>query len=134
MNARPRLVIALVVSMMLVAFMGYFVFAGASQLLVSVNQLLANKDGSQAKTVQLTGKVVAANRDQSPVKFVLRDFSSPRTVTVAYSGSVPPAFRVGRSVIITGRLGAGGVFRGKPDTLLTKCPSKYSAANDSSGA
>ena len=77
--------------------------------------------------MQLTGKVVSANRDQSPVKFVLRDFSTPRTVTVAYSGSVPPAFRVGRSVIITGRLGSGGVFRGKPDTLLTKCPSKYSA-------
>ena len=72
--------------------------------------------------MQLTGKVVAANRDQSPVKFVLRDFSSPRTVTVAYSGSVPDAFRVGRSVIITGRLGAGGVFRGKPDTPADQMP------------
>jgi cytochrome c-type biogenesis protein CcmE len=134
MNGRPRLVIALAVSMMLVAFMGYFVFAGAGQLLVSVNQLLANKDGSQAKTVQLTGTVVAANSDQSPVKFVLRDFSSPQRVTVAYSGSVPPAFRVGRSVIITGRMSSAGVFRGKPDTLLTKCPSKYSASKDGAGA
>ena len=35
--------------MMLVAFMGYFVFAGAGQLLVSVNQLIANKDGAQQR-------------------------------------------------------------------------------------
>ncbi len=54
--------------MMLVAFMGYFVFAGAGQLLVSVNQLMADKDGAQQKTVQLTGKVVSATGDQSPVQ------------------------------------------------------------------
>jgi cytochrome c-type biogenesis protein CcmE len=40
---------------------------------------------------------------------------------------VPDAFRVGRSVIVTGKLDQGGVFSAKPDTLLTKCPSKYSA-------
>ena len=131
MNARPRLVIALVVSMMLVAFMGYFVFAGAGQLLVSVNQLMADKNGAQQKTVQLTGTVVSASGDESPVRFVLRDFSSPRTVTVAYTGSVPDAFRVGRSVIVTGKLSSAGVFQGKPDSLLTKCPSKYSASKDS---
>jgi cytochrome c-type biogenesis protein CcmE len=134
MSARPRLFIALGVSMMLVAFMGYFVFASGSQLLVSVSQLSADKDGAQQKTVQLTGTVVSATADQSPVKFVLRDFSSPKTVTVDYTGSVPDAFKVGRSVIVTGKLSSGGVFEGKPDSLLTKCPSKYSASDSSSGA
>jgi cytochrome c-type biogenesis protein CcmE len=129
MHGRPRLIIALVVSMMLVSFMGYFLIAGGGQLLVSVDQLHSNKDGAQQKTVQLTGTVVSATGDQSPVRFVLRDFSSPETVTVAYSGSVPAAFKVGRSVIITGKL-ADGVFEGKPDSLLTKCPSKYSARKD----
>ena len=130
MHARPRLIIALAISMMLVAFMGYFVFAGSGQLLVSVHQLAMDKDGAQSKTVQLTGKVVSSTGTESPMRFVLRDFGSAQTVTVAYQGSVPDAFRVGRSVIVTGQM-RHGVFEGKRDSLLTKCPSKYSATNDS---
>ena len=37
---------AWLIAFMLVAFMGYFVFAGAGQLLVSVNQLMADKNDS----------------------------------------------------------------------------------------
>ena len=133
MHARPRLIIALVISMMLVAFMGYFVFAGSGRLLVSVHQLALDKDGAQGKTVQLTGKVVSTTGSETPMKFVLRDFSSAQTVTVAYQGSVPDAFRVGRSVIVTGHM-RDGVFQGNRDSLLTKCPSKYSASAQDSNA
>jgi len=45
---------------------------------------------------------------------------------VRYSGgSVPDAFREGRRIIVTGHM-SGGEFVANPDSLVTKCPSKYS--------
>ncbi len=127
MTGRPRLVIALVVSMMLVAFGGYTLLAGSDQLLVSVAQLRANRDGAAHERVQLTGTVLSASRRGSPLRFVLADDgAAATTVAVDYAGSVPDAFKVGRHVIVTGRM-QDGTFVAERDTLLTKCPSKYSA-------
>jgi cytochrome c-type biogenesis protein CcmE len=132
MTARPRLVIALVVASLLSVFLVYTALAGSGTLLVSVDQLAANKDGARAKTVQLTGTAIrcdggdCAGRD-APFSFTLKDDGSPRTMIVSYaSGSVPDAFKEGRHVIVTGRV-RGGVFVAQPDSLVTKCPSKYSA-------
>jgi cytochrome c-type biogenesis protein CcmE len=76
--------------------------------------------------VTLTGTVVRASRTSDPMRFVLRDESSAQTVPVSYRGSVPDAFKTSRRVIVTGRL-ERGVFVAQPDSLLTKCPSKYSS-------
>ena len=46
------------------------------------------------------------------------------TVTVVYKGSVPDLFKTGRDVVVDGRM-RNGVFVAVPDTLVTKCPSKY---------
>jgi cytochrome c-type biogenesis protein CcmE len=37
---------------------------------------------------------------------------------------VPDLFKTGRDVVVDGRL-RNGVFVAVPDTLLTKCPSKF---------
>jgi cytochrome c-type biogenesis protein CcmE len=127
MTGRPRLVIALVVAMLLVTFLGYQLVGASDQLLVSVAQLRADRDGAAHKTVQLTGQVVSApDMSGDHKRFVLKDDGGPQTVTVNYNGAVPPAFKVGRRVIVTGTL-SGAVFRAQQDSLLTKCPSKYSA-------
>jgi cytochrome c-type biogenesis protein CcmE len=41
---------------------------------------------------------------------------------------VPDLFRVGRHVVIDGSL-RNGVFVATPGTMVTKCPSKYSASD-----
>jgi cytochrome c-type biogenesis protein CcmE len=46
------------------------------------------------------------------------------TIPVVYKGSVPDLFKTGRDVVVDGRL-RHGVFVAVPDTLVTKCPSKY---------
>jgi cytochrome c-type biogenesis protein CcmE len=46
-------------------------------------------------------------------------------VRVQYRGSVPDLFREGREVAVEGRVG-GQSFVAVPNTLVTKCPSKYS--------
>jgi cytochrome c-type biogenesis protein CcmE len=127
MTGRPRLVIALVVAMLLVTFLGYQLVGASDQLLVSVAQLRSNRDGAAHQTVQLTGQVVSApDMAGDSKRFVLRDEGSPQTLTVTYRGAVPQAFKIGRRVIVTGTM-TGAVFVGQPGSLLTKCPSKYSA-------
>jgi len=52
---------------------------------------------------------------------------SAAAVPVRYTGTVPDPFREGREVIVTvHRQGAG--FVGERDSLVTKCPSKFTAA------
>jgi cytochrome c-type biogenesis protein CcmE len=40
-------------------------------------------------------------------------------------------FRAGRDLVVTGTRQADGVFVSKPGTMITKCPSKYQAADTS---
>ncbi len=42
-----------------------------------------------------------------------------------YTGAVPDPFRDGREVIITVRKGSADAFVGENDSLVTKCPSKF---------
>jgi cytochrome c-type biogenesis protein CcmE len=52
-----------------------------------------------------------------------------KTLPVTYSGTVPDPFRGGREIVLTGEVDHG-VFVGERDTLVTKCPSKFTAANE----
>lgn len=58
------------------------------------------------------------------MRFRLRDIDGKATVAVVYTGSKPDLFRVGRHVYLKGKL-EGGVFVGQRNSLVTKCPSKY---------
>ena len=48
---------------------------------------------------------------------------------VAYHGQVPDIFRTGVQVVVTGSMGPDGVFHAT--TLLTKCPSRFTAGKQS---
>jgi cytochrome c-type biogenesis protein CcmE len=48
-------------------------------------------------------------------------------VPVSYTGAVPEPFREGREVIVTVRRQGAG-FIGERDSLITKCPSKFSTS------
>ncbi len=90
---------------------------------------LAQQDGR----VQLGGTVVGPVRGDARgegLRFTLRDVKGSGTVNVLYTGSVPDLFRVGREVMVTGKVDRG-TFAAERDSLVTKCPSKYSAERDS---
>jgi cytochrome c-type biogenesis protein CcmE len=88
-------------------------------------------DTHVGKVVQLTGTVVPGSvhsRSDGALDFRLADRANSKvSVLVAYSGTVPSAFRVGRELIVTGAL-RGRTFVAQHDSMITKCPSKYSAA------
>jgi cytochrome c-type biogenesis protein CcmE len=131
MTAAPRLVIALAVASLLAVFLVYQVARGSGQLIVTVGQLRADKDGAATKTVQLTGTAVSCQgvscaAAQAPFTMVVKDEASQATVPVSYAtGSVPDAFKQGRRIIVTGHM-QHGRFMAQADSLVTKCPSKYS--------
>ena len=60
------------------------------------------------------------------MRITLADYGDGQTIPVVYRGSVPDAFKAGREIVLDGRA-AGGVFQAKADSLVTKCPSKYTA-------
>lgn len=115
-----RLVIALSVAAVLAVFLLYSSLAGGGTPSLKPSQL----DG-RGDAVTLTGKVVGPIRVEGRTRrFGLRDRDGATAVPVVYTGSVSDQFRVGREVYLEGRL-RGGVFVGKKDSLVTRCPSKY---------
>ena len=70
------------------------------------------------------------------MRFRLRDLGSGpngTSVAVVYRGSVPDQFKVGRELVVDGRL-QDGVFVANEGSMITKCPSKYLPKKSESSA
>jgi cytochrome c-type biogenesis protein CcmE len=127
-----RLVIALSVAAALAVFILYTSIAGAGtpQIQPSALHEYAGQD------VTLVGKVVSTRGDShsaAGMRFVLRDVKQDSGVhaAVLYHGTVPDLYKVGREVVVTGKL-ENGRFAADDGSLSTKCPSKYAPAKTSS--
>jgi cytochrome c-type biogenesis protein CcmE len=121
---RFRLVTALTAAILLAGGLVWTSFGSASETR-SPSQLAAA--AASGRTYQLTGKVVAGyTRDGTVTNFRVRDRTGTASVPVRYTGALPDPFAAGREVIIDVRE-QGGVWVGQPNTLVTKCPSKFSA-------
>ena len=122
---RIRLIVALSAAVLLASALVYTSFSAATEA-STPSQLLRNGNSSD-RSVELTGKVAAGSvhRSGDTLRFAVRDRNGkgPK-VPVVYTGVVPDPFRVGREVIVTGRL-KDGTFIGERDSLVTKCPSKF---------
>ena len=125
-----RLVIALSVAAALAVFVLYTSIAGAGTPQIQPKDLAGHTG-----VVLLVGKVVSTtgNSHSAPgMRFVLRDVQgdSGTRARVVYHGTVPDPYRVGREVVVTGKL-RNGVFAAQDGSLVTKCPSKYAPAKSS---
>ena len=119
-----RLVVALCAAVLLAGALMYTSFSASSEAR-SPSQLVSTAE--PGKTYQLTGKVVAGyERDGTVTYFRVRDRAGNASVPVRYEGVLPDPFRAGREVIVDVRK-EGDVFVGEKDSLVTKCPSKFTA-------
>jgi cytochrome c-type biogenesis protein CcmE len=117
-------VIALSVAVVLAIFLLYTSLAAQETPSLQPSQL----PGHHGR-VTLGGMVVgpvAGDAHNTPLRFVLRDNKGSASVPVSYRGTVPDLFKVGRDVSLDGQL-VHGTFVAFPNTLVTKCPSKYTA-------
>jgi cytochrome c-type biogenesis protein CcmE len=126
---RIRLVVALTAAVLLAGALAYTSFS-ASSAATSPSRLL--RDSSPGHAYRLTGTVLAGSvrRRGDALHFRVRDRAGTASVPVTYAGAVPEPFREGREVIVTVRR-RGTEFVGERDSLITKCPSKFSARSRS---
>jgi cytochrome c-type biogenesis protein CcmE len=122
-----RLVVALSAAVVLASALIYTSFSAASPALTPT-QLL--REAQPGRSYQLTGTVVKGSvRHEGPVlHFSVADRAgATAAVPVAYTGTVPDPFREGREIIVTVQKNGAG-YLGEPNSLITKCPSKYTVA------
>lgn len=123
-----RLVIALSVAVLLAAGLVYTSFSASTEA-KKPSQLLSAAPGT---SYDMTGRVVKHSvRHVGPgLRFRVADRENNHwSIPVTYSGTVPDPFRGGREIVITGEV-RNGVFVGETDSLVTKCPSKFTASKN----
>ena len=118
-----RLGVALGAAVLLAAALVYVSFSASTEA-KQPSELLSSGSGD---TYELTGVVVDGSvaRNDTELRFDVRDRDGTASVPVDYTGTVPDPFREGREVIVTGKL-EDGTFVAEHDSLVTKCPSKFS--------
>jgi cytochrome c-type biogenesis protein CcmE len=123
-----RLVVALSVAVLLAVALIYTSFSAATEA-KEPSELLGASPGT---SYEMTGMVVKGSirhvGNGIAFRVVDRD-GSGKGLPVTYRGTVPDPFRGGREIVITGPV-ENGTFVGEPETLITKCPSKFTTKSN----
>lgn len=129
---RLRLFSALSVVVVLAGALVYTSFSAATQASTPSQVAAAAEPG---RSYELTGNVVERSVDQrgEELRFAIRDRVGSGSVPVVYTGVVPDPFREGREVIVEGSM-RGGTFVAERDSLVTKCPSKFTKQGEGAGS
>jgi cytochrome c-type biogenesis protein CcmE len=123
---RVRLVVALSAAVILASALIYTSFSAASPT-VTPSQLV--HEAVAGRSYQLTGKVESGSVRHvgETLYFSVQDRAGETSVPLSYTGTVPDPFREGREVIVTVEK-QGSRYVGERNSLITKCPSKYTVA------
>ncbi len=124
-----RLVVALSAAVLLAVALIYTSFSASTEA-KEPSQLLSATPGT---SYEMTGRVVkgSVERDGNGIAFRVVDRDGKgESLPVSYEGTVPDPFRGGREIVLTGAIAKSGVFVGEPETLITKCPSKFTTKSD----
>ena len=80
---------------------------------------------------QLVGKVVPGYTQKGDVTyFRVRDRDGTHSIPVTYAGRLPDPFRADREIVVD-VVKKGDVYVGQTGSLVTKCPSKFTATQKS---
>ena len=121
---KVRFVVALSVALLLAGALVYTSFSASSEARTP-SQLMTKAEAG--KVYKLTGKVEPGyTRKGTTTYFRVRDRAGKGSVPVSYEGTLPDPFREGREVIVSVRRQGEG-FVGEKGSLITKCPSKFTA-------
>jgi cytochrome c-type biogenesis protein CcmE len=123
-----RLVVALSVAVLLAVALIYTSFSASTEA-KEPSELLGASPGT---SYEMTGKVVkrSIRHEGNGIAFRVVDRDGKgKSLPVTYHGSVPDPFRGGREIVLTGSV-ENGTFVGEPETLITKCPSKFTTKSN----
>lgn len=130
----PKLI---VVALVIFGAIGYLIYnavqSSAASYFVTVGELQQQSSSMDGQRVQVGGDVksgtIVKGAPGQPISFVLTD--GTHTVPVVYHGVLPDIFSDQVQVVVEGTYHANGTFQA--DSLLTKCPSRFTAATKTSG-
>jgi cytochrome c-type biogenesis protein CcmE len=123
-----RLVVALSTAVLLAVALIYTSFSASTEA-KEPSELLNAAPGTP---YEMTGKVVKGSieREGNGISFRVVDRDGEgQALPVTYTGAVPDPFRGGREIVLDGAI-ENSVFVGEPETLITKCPSKFTTKSD----
>jgi cytochrome c-type biogenesis protein CcmE len=118
-----RLVVALSCAVLLASALIYTSFSASSEA-KEPSQLV---NAAPGKVYQLTGKVEQGTWHHTGTRHSFRVVDrngKGASIPVTYSGQVPDPFREGREIVVDVRK-QGDAWVGQPNSLITKCPSKF---------
>lgn len=118
-----RLGVALSVAVLLAVALIYVSF-NASSNTAEPTQIMAASPGQK---YEMNATVVPGSIKQrgETMDFEVEDRNGGEPMPVSYTGVVPDPFHGGREIILTGQRESSGTFVGEPESLITKCPSKF---------
>jgi cytochrome c-type biogenesis protein CcmE len=120
---RIRFVVALGAAVLLAGALAYTSFSASTEAR-QPSELAAATPG---QTYQLVGKVVPGYQQRGDTThFRVRDRDGTVSVPVTYEGRLPDPFRADREIVID-VVKNGNVYVGQKGSLVTKCPSKFTA-------
>jgi cytochrome c-type biogenesis protein CcmE len=123
-----RLVVALSTAVLLAVALIYTSFSASTEA-KEPSELLGAAPGT---SYEMTGKVVEGSieREGNGISFRVVDRDGTgQALPVTYTGAIPDPFRGGREIVLDGAI-ENSVFVGEPETLITKCPSKFTTKSD----
>lgn len=118
-----------ILALILVGYLIWSSFATASQKNISVKELAENTEKYKDTQIRLTGKVAPGTikKEGKTIEFQITEGGS--SFKVVYKGGVPNSFQDNADVIADGEISEDGSYF-KAKSLIVKCPSKYSAAEN----
>ncbi|HET9017467.1 MAG TPA: cytochrome c maturation protein CcmE [Thermomicrobiaceae bacterium] len=124
----PKLLIAGVVILFAVGFLIYNSMQGSiAAYFVTVGELQQHAAIEQGQRVRVGGEVqpgsIKINGPGKPIDFTITD--GTHSIPVIYHGVMPDIFTNNTQVVIEGTYRSNAAFQA--DTLLTKCPSRFTA-------
>jgi cytochrome c-type biogenesis protein CcmE len=120
-----RFVVALSAAVLLAATLAYTSFTASTE--ARQPSELVSAQPTPGKKYQLLGKVVEGYQQKGDTTyFNVRDREGKTSVPVTYKGTLPDPFRAGREIVVD-VVKQGDVYVGQPGSLVTKCPSKFTA-------
>jgi len=123
LKRKVRLIVALSAAVLLAVALIYTSFSSSTE----AKQPSEILNASPGQSYELTGVVVpnSIRHHGSQLDFRVADRNDSKvSIPVRYSGEVPDPFADGREVIVSGSVQAG-TFMARRDSLITKCPSKF---------
>ena len=122
---RIRFVVALSAAVLLAGALAYTSFSASVE--ARQPSELAAAAPTPGQKYQVVGKVVPGYTQKGDVTyFRVRDRDGTHSIPVTYAGRLPDPFRADREIVVD-VVKKGDVYVGQTGSLVTKCPSKFTA-------